>query len=234
MELGIVWPPTWLELAWIWSSSDFRPNSSQVFHRLATSSQLSPSCFLIVMWLRGRIQTIEWFTCDLARLGGLVWPPAYASFDFITWLKLAWVGSTVWRTSVSSPDSSPVPFSFPSLWRRTNGEWSIWNFPCSLTRTSHSVKNLGVHSLLRRKMIILPILTTSLAHLDNSWDNLLLNLGAKGLTLSLPRVINYKFLLQPHQQYYITQYGEPGSSHLTQVENDSATKFSLPHLYIYL
>ena len=32
------------------------------------------------------------------------------------------------------------------------------------------------------------------------------------LTLSLPRVINFKFLLQPHQQYYITQYGERGFS----------------------
>ena len=26
------------------------------------------------------------------------------------------------------------------------------------------------------------------------------------LTLSLPRVINFKFLLQPHQKYYTTQY----------------------------
>ena len=32
------------------------------------------------------------------------------------------------------------------------------------------------------------------------------------LTLSLPRVINFKFLLQPHQQYYITQYEEHGFS----------------------
>ena len=28
------------------------------------------------------------------------------------------------------------------------------------------------------------------------------------LTLSLPRVINVKFLLHPHQKYYIAQYGE--------------------------
>ena len=28
----------------------------------------------------------------------------------------------------------------------------------------------------------------------------------------LTRVINVKFLLQPHQKYYITQYGEPGFS----------------------
>ena len=32
------------------------------------------------------------------------------------------------------------------------------------------------------------------------------------LTLSLPRVINFKILLQPHQKYNITQYGELGFS----------------------
>ena len=32
------------------------------------------------------------------------------------------------------------------------------------------------------------------------------------LTLSLPRVINFKFPLHPHQKYYITQYEEPGFS----------------------
>ena len=32
------------------------------------------------------------------------------------------------------------------------------------------------------------------------------------LTLSLPRVINVKFPLQPHQKYYITQYEELGFS----------------------
>ena len=40
-------------------------------------------------------------------------------------------------------------------------EWSISNFPCSLTRNiiSHSMENLAFRSLLRWKMIILPILT---------------------------------------------------------------------------
>ena len=44
--------------------------------------------------------------------------------------------------------------------------WSISNFPCSFTRniTSHSMKDLAFHSWLRWKMIILPILTTSLIH----------------------------------------------------------------------
>ena len=33
-------------------------------------------------------------------------------------------------------------------------------------------------------------------------------LGRKWLTLSLPRVIDFKFLLRPYQKYYITQHGE--------------------------
>ena len=39
-------------------------------------------------------------------------------------------------------------------------------FPCSLTRnmTSHSKENLAFHSLLRWKMILIQILTTSLMH----------------------------------------------------------------------
>ena len=40
------------------------------------------------------------------------------------------------------------------------------------------------------------------------------------LTLSLPRVINFKFLLQPHQKYYITQYEELGFSSFTLMTND--------------
>ena len=51
---------------------------------------------------------------------------------------------------------------------RSLQEWSISNFSCSQTRniTSHSMKNLAFHSLLRWEMIILPILTTSLIHLS--------------------------------------------------------------------
>ena len=40
----------------------------------------------------------------------------------------------------------------------------------------------------------------------------LITLGVKGLILSLPRVIKFKFLLHSHQKYYITQYGELGFS----------------------
>ena len=48
-----------------------------------------------------------------------------------------------------------------------------FKFPCSLNRiiTSHSMKNLGFHSLLRWTMIILPIPTTSLIHLSlKGWE----------------------------------------------------------------
>ena len=51
-------------------------------------------------------------------------------------------------------------------------EWSISNFTYSLTRnmTSHSMKNLAFHSLLRWKMFILPILTTSLIRVCTFWS----------------------------------------------------------------
>ena len=51
---------------------------------------------------------------------------------------------------------------------------SISNFSCSLTRniTSDSMENLAFQSLLRWKMIILPILTTSLLHFSlKGWEN---------------------------------------------------------------
>ena len=44
MELGIAWPPTWLELARVGLNLiklKSSPNSSQVFHRLATSANSS-------------------------------------------------------------------------------------------------------------------------------------------------------------------------------------------------
>ena len=50
------------------------------------------------------------------------------------------------------------------------------------------------------------------------------------LTLSLPRVINIKFLLQPHQKYYITLYEELGFSSLTQMQDDKYYQFSLPSI----
>ena len=67
MELGIAWPPTWLELDWV-GSSWLEFGQAQSFAQLEPRfppfghlSQLKPSFFVIVRWLRGRIQTIEWF-----------------------------------------------------------------------------------------------------------------------------------------------------------------------------
>ena len=58
-------------------------------------------------------------------------------------------------------------------------EWSISNFPCSLTRniTLHSMKNLAFHKLLRWKMIILPILATEFIRFSlKCWGNVLFQL----------------------------------------------------------
>ena len=63
------------------------------------------------------------------------------------------------------------------------------------------------YCLLRWKIIILPILTTSLVDLSlKSRENVLFDLGSEWVTLPLARVINFKFPLQPHQKYYVTQY----------------------------
>ena len=43
------------------------------------------------------------------------------------------------------------------------------------------------------------------------------------LTLSLPRVINSKFPLQPHQKYYITQCEELDFSQRTNMKDDYTT-----------
>ena len=58
---------SWLELVWIWSSSNFRPTWVK-FSTVGHLSQLSPSCFVIVMWLRCCIQTIEWFRASWLNL----------------------------------------------------------------------------------------------------------------------------------------------------------------------
>ena len=46
MELGIIWPPTWLELNLI--KFKFLPNSSEVFHRLPTQAN---SCLVVLLFL---------------------------------------------------------------------------------------------------------------------------------------------------------------------------------------
>ena len=51
-------------------------------------------------------------------------------------------------------------------------------------------------------------------------DDLTISLIHFSSTLSLPRVINFKFLLETHQKYCITQHEELGFSWLTQMKND--------------
>ena len=61
-------------------------------------------------------------------------------------------------------------------------EWSISNFSWSLSRniTSYRMKNLVFHSLLRWKMIVLPILTTLLIHFSlKSLENVLVELRSE-------------------------------------------------------
>ena len=69
-----------------------------------------------------------------------------------------------WRiTMIRSPPADMYRRMWQPLQPFHSQEWSISNFPCSLTRniTSHSMKNLAFHSLLRWKMIMLPILPFS-------------------------------------------------------------------------
>ena len=62
-------------------------------------------------------------------------------------------------------------------------EWSTSNFSWSLTSnvTSHSMKRLAVHSLLRLKHFCsIPILTTSLIHFSiKGWENVPFELGSE-------------------------------------------------------
>ena len=89
------------------------------------------------------------------------------------------------------------------------------------------MENLAFHGSLRLRVILLQILTSSLIHLSLKGCIPLINFlfptkffpaDAEAvhldlLTLSLLRVISFKFLLQPHQKYHIAQYGELDSSY---------------------
>ena len=64
---------SWIELAWIWSSSNFRPTRAKFSPVWPLRPTSANSCqgvrFGIVWWLHGRSQKIGWFCCELARLG---------------------------------------------------------------------------------------------------------------------------------------------------------------------
>ena len=71
-----------------------------------------------------------------------------------------------------------------------------FKFPWSLTRniTSHSMENLAFHSFLRWKMILLPILTTSLIRYSlKGWESLLFGFGSE--RVKFPNVTSSTTLL---------------------------------------
>ena len=68
----------------------------------------------------------------------------------------------------------------------------------TIDRRSQSTNYPCVSGIIRRRCQLLEVIWISF------------------LTLSLPRVINFKFPLQPHQKYYITKYEEPVFSYLTK------------------
>ena len=131
------------------------------------------------------------------------------------------------------------------------------NLPCSLTRniTSHSMKNLAFHHLLRWKWIILQyqfslpytflFRKVGRMYFFNLGVNLnLTGRGRRGLSIiggggGGGRFINinpftsksgqfYSFLLQPHQKYYTTLFIAYSDVRWLYYQ------ISLPHLYIFL
>ena len=75
--LGLRWA-SWLEF-----------DQAQIF------AQLEPSCFVVVVWLRCRIQTIERFLAKWLDLAVSFGHRPMQLLDFVTWLELACVWSTV-------------------------------------------------------------------------------------------------------------------------------------------
>ena len=55
-----------------------------------------------------------------------------------------------------------------------------------------------------------------------------------GLVLSLPKVINVKFLLQSQQKHYITQYEELDFLSLSQMKDDYTTNSHYPLTYTFI
>ena len=88
MELGIVC--RLLGLSWL-KLDRVGLNLSQVFDRLATSAN-SRQFILLLLCDYTRSYSENWMvSCKLARLGGIAWTPADASFDFAlgsSWLEL--------------------------------------------------------------------------------------------------------------------------------------------------
>ena len=97
-----------------------------------------------------------------------------------------------------------VPHSFVHFLRKLSLKWSIINFPHSPTRniTSHSVKNLTFRSLLRWKIVILPILK-KLMYILNIVKAGLKKTWVKGLTC-LPTSCLPSWLFSGHAALFAT------------------------------
>ena len=95
MELGIVWPPTWLELARVGLNLiklKFSPTSSQFFNVWPAQPTLTK---LFCYWM---------VSCKLVRLGGIVWPARRCKF----WLcNLARVGLS-WECRLARAKTEPT------------------------------------------------------------------------------------------------------------------------------
>ena len=99
MELGIIWSPTWLELAQVGLNLiklKFSPNLSQVFHRLATLANLSQVVLLSLGDWAVVVRQLNGFLVSGLDLAVPFGHSTDASLNFVTWLELTWVGSTVW------------------------------------------------------------------------------------------------------------------------------------------
>ena len=82
---------SWIELAWIWSSSNFRPPTRAKFFTVWPLQPTQANSRQVVLLL------LYDYAMVFKQLNGFLenWP-ADASFDFVTCFELAWVGSTVW------------------------------------------------------------------------------------------------------------------------------------------
>ena len=134
---------------------------------------------------------------------------------------------TRWRINTFIPKSDQVqisPVASPVILHHT--VWRTWLF------IAYS----------DWKMILVPVLTTSLIHFSwKGWENVLFELGiervkerrpAVALTLSIPRGNKFEIRLHPHQKYYITQYTMKSLTFIAYSdERWLYYQFSLPRLY---
>ena len=112
------------QLRWTWVSFGHPPGLGRIFAHLDPSfppfghlGQLKPSWFVIVRWLT-RSYSDNWMvSCQLTRLGSSVWPPADASFDFVTWLEL----EGPFGQGFSGPVWVLAELGLPKEWCRTSG-----------------------------------------------------------------------------------------------------------------